>query len=262
MVVYPALTYGLLVFWIALMPNANPTFLAGLVIISLAPLPSSAPAFTNMAGGKFQLTLIGVIWTFILSLVIMPLYAKFMLNAIISVPLEALVKSLIYYIIIPLIIGQATKYSILRFKGDEGLEELKLPLSIFSLIGLYWMVIVVFGINAMFIVKNPMLIVLGAVVMNAYFLIRMGLSYFAGKSLKLPLDRIISLVYSSGSNMTIATAIAISVFGPLAAVGTTLGGPFSDMILMILLIGVFERMGSKVEFIEPNLIVEEEIEEE
>ncbi len=78
--------------------------------------------------------------------------------------------------------------------------------------------------------------------MNIYFGLRMILSYIAGKSMKMPLDRIISLVYSSGSNMTIATAIAIFVFGSLAAVGTTLGGPFSDMILMIILIRVFDKL--------------------
>ena len=102
--------------------------------------------------------------------------------------------------------------------------------------------------------------------MNLYFILRMGLSYFAGKTTKIPLDGIISLVYSSGSNMTIATAIAISVFGPLAAVGTTLGGPFSDMILMILLIRVFEKLKLKEELnvapIEEPLIQGEIIEEE
>ena len=42
--------------------------------------------------------------------------------------------------------------------------------------------------------------------------------------------------------MTIATAIAIGTFGSLAAVGTALGGPFSDMILMILLVRVFNKI--------------------
>ncbi len=92
--VFPILTYGLLMFWINLIPTSNPVFLAGIVIISIAPLPSSAPAFTHMAGGKFQLTLIGVIWTFILSLFVMPIYAKLLLHTIIEVPTEVLVKSL------------------------------------------------------------------------------------------------------------------------------------------------------------------------
>ncbi len=240
--IFPLLTYALLDIWIAAMPHADPKLLAGVVLIGLAPLPSSAPAFTHLAGGKVQLTLVGVVWTFILSLVVMPVYAALILHTVIKVPIWLLLQSLILYIITPLVLGQILKYATLKYKGEEILNRMKEPLVGLSLLGLYWMVTEVFGINGLMIAKKPEIIAIGAIVMNVYFLIRFALSYFSGKALKFPLDQNISLVYSSGSNMTIATAIAIGTFGSLAAVGTALGGPFSDMILMILLVRVFNKI--------------------
>lgn len=82
----------------------------------------------------------------------------------------------------------------------------------------------------------------GIIIMNSYFFIRIGIAYTVGKALKFLTEQNISLVYSTGSKMTIATAIAISTFGPLAAVGTALGGPFSDMIIMMLFVRIFQKI--------------------
>lgn len=86
-----------------------------------------------------------------------------------------------------------------------------------------------------------MLIIIGVILMYLYFFARMGMMYYSGKLLNLPKEHNISLFYSSGTNMTISTAIAISTFGPLAAVGVALGGPFSDMILMIVFAKFFQK---------------------
>jgi ACR3 family arsenite transporter len=243
---FPALTWLLLKFWLAVMPGTDPRLLAGVVLISLSPLPSSAPALTNLAGGKFQLVLVGVIWTFLLSLFVMPVYAKLILHTVIQVPVGVLLKSLVLYIITPLIIGQLTKYAVLHWKGVDTLMSLKKPLVGISLLGMYWMVMVVFGINGKMIVERPGLILAGAVIMNVYFILRAAIAYFTGKTLSFPFEQNVSLVYSTGSNMTLATAMAIGVFGPLAAVGTALGGPFSDMLLMILFVRLFEALRKRV----------------
>ncbi|ASJ09752.1 sodium:proton symporter [Thermococcus siculi] len=254
---FPALTWLLLKFWLAVMPGTDPRLLAGIVLISLSPLPSSAPAFTNLAGGRFQLTLVGVIWTFLLSLFVMPVYAKLILHAVIQVPVDVLLKSLVLYIITPLIIGQLTKYAVLRWKGVDALMFLKKPLVGVSLLGMYWMVVVVFGINGKVIVERPELILVGAIIMNVYFLLRAAIAYFSGKALSFPFEQNVSLVYSTGSNMTLATAIAIGTFGSLAAVGTALGGPFSDMLLMILFVRFFNLLKKRI-YVETNIPAGEE----
>jgi ACR3 family arsenite transporter len=240
LVVFPLLTFLLMKLFIAI--GVDNKFLAGIVLISLAPIPSSAAAFTGLANGKVQLTIIGVTWTFILAIIVMPLYSKIMLNTVIRVPIWSMIESLIIYIFTPLILAQLTKYFIVKKSGEDKLKSLKPLFSLISLLGTYWMVFVVFGLNGKLIAKNPALILVSALIMNAYFLLRFGIAYLAGTIARLPLAQKISLFYSSGTNMTIATAIAIYTFGPLAAVGVAMGGPFSDMILMILFVRLFEKL--------------------
>ncbi len=241
-IIFPLSAYLLMKVVVAVMPNINPNLVAGLVILALSPIASSAPAFVGMCGGKVQLTLIGVIYTFFLSLLVIPLGSSLILSQVVKVPVWALLKSLVIYILIPLIIGQLTKYFVLKYKGKEALESLKTPLEILSLLGLFTMVIIVFGINGIMIAKEPQTILYGALITNIYFLFRWGIAYLTGNLLKFPLEQNIALTYSATYNMTISTAIGIATFGPMAAIGTVIGGPFAAMIQMILLVKFFEMV--------------------
>jgi len=243
LIVFPLLTFLLMKVFIAI--GVDSKFLAGIVLISLAPIPSSAAAFTGLANGKVQLTIIGVTWTFILAIFVMPVYSKLMLNTVIKVPVESMLMSLVIYIFTPLILAQITKYLIIKKSGEDKLKELKPLFSLISLLGTYWMVFVVFGLNGKLIAQHPALILVSALIMNGYFLVRFGIAYLTGTIARLPLPQRVSLFYSSGTNMTIATAIAIYTFGPLAAVGAAMGGPFSDMILMILFVGLFSKLAER-----------------
>ena len=246
-IIFPASSYVLMKVAFSLLPNVNPNLIAGIVILALSPIASSAPAFVGMSNGKVQLSLVGVIYTFFLSLLVIPFGSKLILNHVTNVPILSLFKSLVIYIIIPLIIGQLTKYAVLKYKGKQMLEKLKTPLDALVLIGLFTMVFIVFGINGKVITKEPEMILYGIILMNVYFLFRWSSMYIAGKILKLPLEQNIAFTYSSTYNMTISTAIGIATFGPMAAVGTVIGGPFAAMIQMILLVKFFEYVRKKSE---------------
>ena len=238
--VFPATAFLLEKFFLLLMPGINSSLLAGLVVLALAPLATSAPAFVGLAGGKVQLSLVGVIYTFTLSFAVIPLYSKIILSSVVFVPVYTLLKSLLIYIIIPLALGQLTKYLVAKLKNKDALENLKAPLEGLSLIGVFLMVFIVFGINGKTIFKEPLFILYGAVIMNVYFFLRWSLAYLVGKLFSFPIEQNVSFTYSSSYNMTISTAIGIAVFGPMAAVGTVLGGPLSEMIQMILLVKFFQ----------------------
>ena len=239
---FPALTYGFMKIFLYTLPMLDPRIIAALVIIGLAPIASAAPAFVGMSGGRVQLALIGVIWTFILSVVVIPFYGSAILHTVISVPVWLLFKAVLLYVVVPLAAGQVVRYLTLYIKGDKGLKAISRPLSFLSLLGLYWMVVEVFGINANVVAKMSMPIIIATALMYIYHLIRFGISYYTGKGIGFPIDRNISLVYSSTVNMTMATAVAIGTFGPLAGVGTIFAGPFSEMILMILFVRVMRKL--------------------
>ena len=239
-IVFPLSAYLLMKSFLLVLPQIDPNLVAGIVILALSPIASSAPAFVGMCKGKVQLAVVGVIYTFFLSLIVIPLGSKFILNQTVKVPLLSLFKSLVIYVVLPLIIGQVTKYIVIKYKGKKALENLKTPLEALVLTGLFLMVLIIFGINGTIIINQPQMILYGLIMMNIYFLFRWGLAYITGNLLKIPLEQNIALTYSSTYNMSIATAIGIATFGPMAGVGTVLGGPFAEMIQMILLVKFFE----------------------
>ncbi len=240
--VFPLSAYLLMKTFLWILPNVDPNLIAGVVLLALSPVASSAPAFVGMCKGKVQLALVGTIYTFFLSLLVIPLGSQLILNHVVKVPIATLFYSLLIYIITPLLIGQITKYAILKYKGAETLEKLKTPLDALVLVGLFTMVFIVFGINGSAILKDPKFMLYGLIIMNIYFLLRWALVYFTGIILKLPFEQNVALTYSSTYNMTISTAIGIATFGPMAAIGTVIGGPFSEMIQMILLVKFFEHV--------------------
>jgi len=243
--IIPISAYLLMKIMFLVLPNIDRNLVAGVVLLALSPIASSVPAFTEMCGGKSQLALIGVIYTFLLSLLVIPFGSQLILKHVVKVPVMLLFKSLVIYIILPLIIGQITKYSVVKYKGEQTLKNLKAPLTALSLAGLFTMVFIVFGINGSIIVNEPEIILYGVVIMNIYFLLRWVLFYAVGTFLKFPLEQKIAFTYSSTYNMTIATAIGIATFGPMAAVGTVIGGPFAEMIQMILFVKFFDYIRRK-----------------
>ena len=247
LVIFPLLTLILMKLLLAAFPNVNVNIIAAIVILGLSPMASSAPAFVGIANGRVQLALVGVIWTFFLSLFVIPLYSSWFLNSVVRVPVGILLKSIGLYIILPLVIGQAIKYGVIAFNGERGLRALKRPLSYLSLLGLYWMVIEVFGINSKILLGMSWSMLGVLLLLYIYHIIRFGLAYFSGKWIGMPLDRRISLLYSASVNMTLSTALSIGIFGTIAGVGTILGGPLSEMVLMVLLASFMSKMAEKGE---------------
>ncbi len=240
-IVFPASAYLLMKALLWILPGIESGLIAGVVLLALSPVASSTPAFVEMAGGDVQLTLVGVIYTFLLSLFVIPLGSRLILSRVVTVSLLSLLKSLVVCIGIPLVIGQFTRYLIVKYRGKEALKKLKTPLDALVLAGLFAMVFTVFGINGKVIAEQPHTIFYGLVLMNIYFLLRWFLTFATGKLLRLPAEQNIALTYSSTYNMTIATAVGIATFGPMAAVGTVIGGPFAEMIQMILLVEFFKH---------------------
>ncbi len=239
---FPLSAYLLMKLLLWILPTVDRALVAGAVLLALSPIASSAPAFVEMAGGDVQLALVSVIYTFLLSLVVIPAGSRLILSKVVKVSLISLLKSLVICIGIPLVVGQLTRYFIIKYKGKETLKGLRTFFDALVLAGLFAMVFIVFGINGKIIMKQSSTILYGVAVMNLYFASRWLLALVAGKILKLPAEQKIALVYSSTYNMTIATAIGIATFGSMAAVGTVLGGPFAEMIQMILLVEFLEHV--------------------
>ena len=239
-IISPLLIYALL----QLIPIHNPAFLAGLVLIAVAPMAGSAAAFTGLAGGNVPLTLLGVTLTLLVSIFTVPLYTKLLVGTVIYVPVMKLFYSILIYVIVPLILGQLTRYIWIRQKGEAHFKANKEILSGISMIGMYWMVIMVFGLEGAIVLHHPALAVKAIVLMSIFYVVLFSMAILLAKLFKFSYADMVSLYYSTCKNMSISTALAIASFGPLGGIGAAMGGPFTDMWMMILSVRFLPRLKS------------------
>ena len=126
--------------------------------------------------------------------------------------------------------------------GQEWLKQHKQYLGPISLLGVFWMVLVVFGLEGALILKNPLMAVTAVLVMLALYLLMFAIPIALGWILRMPYDDVVALTYGASSkNMSISSALAIANFVPIAAIGVAMGGPFTEMWLLILLASLFPR---------------------
>ncbi len=230
LLISPLLIYALL----QIIPIHNPAFVAGMVLIAVAPMAGSAAAFTGLAGGSVALTMVGVTLTLLISIVSVPFYMKLLVGTLIDVPVMKLLYSILIYVVVPLVLGQLTRTLWIHSKGENHFKAHKEMLSGISMIGMYWMVVMVFGLEGGIVLKHPALALKAILVMGVFYLVLFSLALLIAKLFKFQYENTVSLYYSTCKNMSISTALAIANFGPLGAIGAAMGGPFTDMWMMIL----------------------------
>ncbi len=231
--VFPALTATYFLVATALFTEqASRLILAGAVLVALAPVAMPAPAFTSIAGGDVELSLMSVVWTFFLSFVVLPLYAYLILRAVVKVPLELILRALAMYILAPFIAGQALRAIVLRRGGMDWFLKVNTVLLAVSLLALYCLIAVVFGASASIIAGNSLTIALIAATLFAYFGFRFLLAALASRAAKLSYAEMVPLIYAATGNGAIGIAVSLSAFGPLATTGAVLAGPLVLVVLM------------------------------
>ncbi len=245
-VVFPAATYLLIVAWRLALPPTTYIILVGAVLVALAPVAMPAPAFVSMCGGDVELSVLSILVTFFASFIVMPGYALLLLHRVVRVPAALLLKSLAMYIVAPFIIGQVLRLLVLHRAGGgvvglEAYERVNRVLAAASLIGLYWLVGVVFGVSAPILLRNIVLTVAGVAILYVYFGSRFLIAGILGRASGLERRARIALVYAATGNGALGTAIALATFGPAATTGAVLAGPLVLITLMILAARLLSR---------------------
>jgi len=237
--IFPATAYVLVMGWRLALPPETYIILVGAVLVALAPVAMPAPAFVSMCGGDVELSVLSILVTFFASFIVMPVYALLLLHRIVHVPAGLLLKSLLMYIVAPFILGQILRHLVLRSSGKgvvglEAYERVNRVLALLSLLGLYWLVGVVFGVAAPIILRNIVLTLIGVAILYLYFGGRFAIADVLGRAARLERRARIALIYAATGNGALGTAIALATFGPAATTGAVLAGPLVLVTLMIL----------------------------
>ncbi|MHA1987831.1 MAG: arsenic resistance protein [Promethearchaeota archaeon] len=206
----------------------NPDLILAIILLSSSPCTAMVLVWGWMAKGNQEQNVIN---TSLNTITIIFLYVPMVsfLTGIQNIALDwkLLLISLFLFIGLPLLIGIISKRLLIRSKGDDWFNNTYRPIvGKISIVALLTTLVILFSMNGRDLIENPGYLVLISIPLLVGFVIVVGYNIIITKLFKMKYrEAIITVIIGSSSHfeIAIATALAMSTFYPLAALGTTMG---------------------------------------
>jgi len=203
------------------------SYIAGLILLAAAPCTAMVFVWSNLSHGEPHFTLSQVALNdLIMVFAFAPIVGLLLGLSAITVPWETLLLSVVLYIVVPVIIAQIIRRSVIAKGGAEALMRLLASLHPVSLVALLATLVLLFGFQGEQILAQPLIIAMLAapILIQVYF--NSGLAYLLNRAtgeqhcVAGP-----SALIGASNFFELAVAAAISLFGfnSGAALATVVG---------------------------------------
>ena len=192
----------------------QPLIALGLLLASLLPTSGMTISWTGFAKGNISAAIKMTVVGLILGSLATPFYAKWLMGAVVEIPLAAIFKQIVIIVFLPMVLGFITRLSLIRLVGaDKYHKNLKQKFPAFSTLGVLGIVFVAMALKSQDILANPIVLLSFLEPLAILYIGNFLLSTLVGKFLFGRGDAI-ALVYGTVMrNLSIALAIAMTAFG-------------------------------------------------
>jgi arsenite transporter len=208
-------------------PNLANEYIAGMILLGVAPCTAMVFVWSQMTKGDANYTLVQVALNDIVMIfAFAPITGLLLGVSNINVPWSTLLYSVILYVVLPLIAGITTRYLLEKNHGKKGIYLFLTKIKPWTVVGLLGTVILLFGFQAPMIISQPQTIILIAIPLMIQTYGIFAIAYVGAKMLKLPYNIAAPASMIATSNFfELAVAVAISLFGlhSGAALATVVG---------------------------------------
>ncbi|EWS55387.1 MULTISPECIES: ACR3 family arsenite efflux transporter [unclassified Methylibium] len=214
------------------------SYVAGLILLAAAPCTAMVFVWSRLTGGHALFTLSQVALNdAIMVFAFAPLVALLLGMSAISVPWDTLVTSVVLYIVIPVVLAQLWRRSLLR-RGSGALECLLTRIGPWSITALLATLVLLFAFQGRAILQQPLVIAMLAVPILLQVFFNAGLAY--GLNRRLGETHAVacpSALIGASNFFELAVAAAISLFGfESGAALATVVGVLIEVPVMLLVV--------------------------
>jgi ACR3 family arsenite transporter len=212
--------------WIG--PELADQYLAGTIILAAAPCTAMVFVWSYLTDGDPAYTLVQVSVNDLIMLVLFAPIVKFLISGAssLTVPFMVLVYAVVFFIVIPLAAGVASRTLLIRAKGSEWFERFLSVLHPVTVVALLATLVCIFAFQADNITARSFHILLIAVPILIQVYFNSSLAYGLMKWLNVPHNVAAPGALIGASNffeLAVATAIALYGPGSGAALATVVG---------------------------------------
>ena len=218
------------------------SYLAGCILLGIAPCTAMVLVWGYLAKGNDGLTLVMVAINSLTMLVLYGVLGGFLLGVgRLPVPWEALLLSIGAYVALPLIAGDVSRKLIISTKGEEWFKKKFLHLlTPVTIIALLLTLVLLFSFKGEVILENPLTILWIAVPLFLQTVLIFAMGYGAAKWLGLSYDNAAPAALIGASNhFEVAIATSVMLFGlSSGAALATVVGVLIEVPVMLMLVRI------------------------
>ncbi len=202
-------------------------YIAGLILLAAAPCTAMVFVWSNLSDGEPHFTLSQVALNdVIMVFAFAPIVGLLLGLSAITVPWETLLLSVVLYIVVPVVVAQIVRRSVLANGGTPALARLLAMLQPVSLVALLATLVLLFGFQGEQILRQPAIIAMLAVPILIQVYFNAGLAYLLNRAAgEAHCVAAPSALIGASNFFELAVAAAISLFGfnSGAALATVVG---------------------------------------
>ena len=225
-------------------PDTAKEYIAGLILLGVAPCTAMVFVWSQLVKGDANYTLVQVsVNDIIMVFAFAPIAAMLLGVTDIVVPWETLLLSVVLYVVVPLIVGYLTRVTLLK-AGAGRVESFTSGIKPFSVLGLLATVVLLFGFQAQTILSDPLVIALIAVPLLIQGYGIFAIAFFWAYLWRVPYATAAPAALIGTSNFfELAVAVAISLFGlNSGAALATVVGVLVEVPMMLSLVAIANRL--------------------